>query len=488
MDVDRIAEVFKDQVLFITGATGFMGKVFLERLLRVTEVRKIFILIRPKRNKNSEERLIELFANPLFDQLKSIKSMSEILEKVIVIAGDCSYKDLNISPADRAAIVSQVSMIYHFAATVKFNEKFKCAIELNVRGTREMVKIAFDCSKLKVFCHLSTAFCHLKEKFLLNQFYEVSADPHEIIDIVEKFDEDEVGKMLSEYLCDTIPNTYVFTKGLSEAIIAKAQEKYKLPMMIARPAIILPIYKDPLPGWTDNLYNITGALAAGGLGVCRSFLCDKDDVVNITCVDYATGNVMTSVWHYLQEKPKSLYVINLEYLKCSLIDDFQKAIKARQEIPSDFVFWYPNVHFTDNVFIHFFNLIFFQWLPSLFIDFILILLGKKPMFINIQKKMFNELKIVKIFIKDNWTFDQTKIVEIYKLLNKRELESYGTESRNSEQYHRNISLGLRRFILKQKDENIGRAQMTLKIIFIIDRLVKGAFFYWIIKKLWSIFW
>lgn len=44
-------------------ATGFMGKVFLERLLRTTEVAKIYILVRPKRGKTSKERLVELLDN-----------------------------------------------------------------------------------------------------------------------------------------------------------------------------------------------------------------------------------------------------------------------------------------------------------------------------------------------------------------------------------------------------------------------------------------
>jgi len=44
-------------------ATGFMGKVFLERLLRATEVAKIYILVRPKRGKTPKERLVELLDN-----------------------------------------------------------------------------------------------------------------------------------------------------------------------------------------------------------------------------------------------------------------------------------------------------------------------------------------------------------------------------------------------------------------------------------------
>ena len=40
-----------------------MGKVFLERLLRATEVAKIYILVRPKRGKTSKERLVDLLDN-----------------------------------------------------------------------------------------------------------------------------------------------------------------------------------------------------------------------------------------------------------------------------------------------------------------------------------------------------------------------------------------------------------------------------------------
>jgi len=57
---------FAETVILLTGATGFLGKVLLEKLLRsCPRVGTIFILIRPKRNQSLEERFKELLENPV---------------------------------------------------------------------------------------------------------------------------------------------------------------------------------------------------------------------------------------------------------------------------------------------------------------------------------------------------------------------------------------------------------------------------------------
>lgn len=46
-----IQEAFADKSVFITGATGFLGKLIVEKILRsCDEVKTIYILIRQKRN------------------------------------------------------------------------------------------------------------------------------------------------------------------------------------------------------------------------------------------------------------------------------------------------------------------------------------------------------------------------------------------------------------------------------------------------------
>lgn len=56
-----ILEFYKDSTVFVTGATGFLGKLCMEKLLRTTEVGKIYVLMRPKKGKDIQKRFDELF-------------------------------------------------------------------------------------------------------------------------------------------------------------------------------------------------------------------------------------------------------------------------------------------------------------------------------------------------------------------------------------------------------------------------------------------
>lgn len=52
----------------------------------------------------------------------------------------------------------QVEVVFHGAATVRFDEPLKTAVQINVRGTREMLRLARGCTKLRAFVHISTAY------------------------------------------------------------------------------------------------------------------------------------------------------------------------------------------------------------------------------------------------------------------------------------------------------------------------------------------
>jgi fatty acyl-CoA reductase len=62
----EVAEFFRGRSVFVTGASGFMGKVLLEKLLYCcSDLRTIYILMRSKRGKTPEQRAEEMFKIPV---------------------------------------------------------------------------------------------------------------------------------------------------------------------------------------------------------------------------------------------------------------------------------------------------------------------------------------------------------------------------------------------------------------------------------------
>lgn len=60
-EVPTISEFYAGRSIFITGATGFVGKVLVEKLLRsCPDIGKLYVLIRAKKGKNIHTRLEEM--------------------------------------------------------------------------------------------------------------------------------------------------------------------------------------------------------------------------------------------------------------------------------------------------------------------------------------------------------------------------------------------------------------------------------------------
>lgn len=86
----------------------------------------------------------------LFDKLKGLHGPEFLSRKCTAIAGDVSELGLALSEEDRLRLTRSVQFIYHCAATIRFDEPLKHAVLLNTRGTKLMLDLAKECTKLEV--------------------------------------------------------------------------------------------------------------------------------------------------------------------------------------------------------------------------------------------------------------------------------------------------------------------------------------------------
>nr|CAD7268118.1 unnamed protein product [Timema shepardi] len=176
----KIAEFYKGQTLFITGASGFMGKVLLEKILYACPgVVRIYILVRPKRGKSPQTRLEEMAKLPLFHRVR--KERPHAFEKVVLVNGDVTMEDLGLSSKDRTLLEKEVTVVFHGAATLRLEAILKDAVEMNLNGTWRMLQLCKKMSRLKVLVHLSTAFCHCDYEELEEKMYPCSVNPHDVM-------------------------------------------------------------------------------------------------------------------------------------------------------------------------------------------------------------------------------------------------------------------------------------------------------------------
>lgn len=80
-----------------------------------------------------------------------------MFERVKAIPGDAGLPNLGISP-EHIALMDNVSVVFHCAATVRFDEPLRVALKLNVGATYEALLFAEKLKNLKIFMHVSTFY------------------------------------------------------------------------------------------------------------------------------------------------------------------------------------------------------------------------------------------------------------------------------------------------------------------------------------------
>lgn len=74
-----ITETFKNGTVFITGSTGFLGKLLTEKLLRSCFVKNIAILVRSKKGFNANQRVADIYK-----QTVSTKYFPKVIKHLIL--------------------------------------------------------------------------------------------------------------------------------------------------------------------------------------------------------------------------------------------------------------------------------------------------------------------------------------------------------------------------------------------------------------------
>ena len=191
----------KKEVCLLTGATGNLGNYLLKEILRQTNM-EIYCLIRAKSMEAAQDRLEGV--------LNKINMSLYEEARVHIVLGDLGEPNLGMDMDVYEKLAEKVDCIYHNGAKVHFLSDYYELKNINVNGTKEIIRFA-GYKKIKAIFYIST------------------------ISIFSKFRTNDNIIMENDDISDPgiLPIGYTQSKWVAEGLIWKAKE-CGIPVMVYR--------------------------------------------------------------------------------------------------------------------------------------------------------------------------------------------------------------------------------------------------------------
>ncbi|XP_035790532.1 fatty acyl-CoA reductase 1-like [Anopheles albimanus] len=476
---------------FVTGGTGFLGKVLIEKLLRACSgLRTIYILLRPKRGLTSEQRFREFIKHAVFDRLRD--KTPQLLEKIVCIGGDISMPQLGLKERDRLTLIEHVNIVFHVAATVRFNEGLIEAAILNTVGTKRILDLCVNMHQLQSVVHVSTAYSNPCRSEVDEIVYPSPMDPNHFIQCIQMLPGDVINAVGNK-LQGMHPNTYTLTKSMTEQLVAEYASR--LPLCIVRPSIVTGAVAEPYPGWIDNVYGITGIMMEIGRGTISSIMCDDRCTMDVIPVDIVCNTLIAAAWQTAQAShsvaaPMQVYNCTSGQINGIKWHEYGRITQeCAVRNPTKYVMLCPGFRFRTNRFIHKLIELLLHFLPAYLFDILMRVQGTKPIMAKIAKRFQKAAETGEFFAMHEWTFRNDNLRRLGSLVRQ---DVAGGEFRcdvtglDWESYIEAYMLGIRRFVLKDELDSMDQARKKLQRLFLIKRLLQiGAllFFYYICTEI-----
>jgi fatty acyl-CoA reductase len=486
-------EFYRGRCLLLTGASGFIGKQILEKLLRsCPDVEAIYVLLRSNKHQTSAGRMKHILSTTLFDRLREENEgdISALEEKIRVVPADISRPDLGISNADKQRIIQDVSVVFHLAATVSFNEPMRVAVNLNILALRRVLELCKTIPKLDAFVHVSTAYANCNLPRIEEKVYPPPLSPTQILDASEWMTDSMFDDITARVIVPR-PNTYTFTKSIAEQLLMN--ERGEIPTAIFRPSIVTATVREPIPGWIDNLNGCTGVLTAIGSGLLKAMYGVKSKTADLVPVDLVANCILATGWYTAANKDsrKDVIVYNFTsgHLKPSLNWDYvgKKCSECFRLHPLENHTWIPKGYVTTSRLKALYSLYIEVYVRMVGIDLVRRLLGKKPRMLRIHRSVRKMSSLMEYFTSHGWTWDTNNVAMLHEALSDHDKQTFNFDVRTIHwsTYFDNYCLGIREHLMHQKMSSLPSARRLLRCLQMVRRFAFAALFAFVARLLIS---
>ncbi|XP_012267649.2 fatty acyl-CoA reductase wat-like [Athalia rosae] len=493
----EVANFYANRNVLLTGGSGFLGRLLTERILRsCPNINQLFLLLRAKKGKTPHERFKELFDDVIFDRLK--RERPNFGRKVSLIEGDMMQVGLGLSVEHREQLRA-THVVLHGAATVRFDEKLRTAVNINVRGTKELLSLAKEMTNLKAFVHVSTAYANCPRSDIDEKFYPPPMNSEKLLGLLDILDDASLDH-LTPVLLGEWPNTYTFTKAVAEDTVR--QYRQNLPLCILRPSIVIATAKEPVSGWINNVYGPTGMVVGAAVGLLRTLRCDPDMVADLIPADYVVNAIIVAAWDIAKTQSLNLNSLDGPDIEeppiYNVVSSCQRpwtwgqfteyTERYAMAIPSPMCLWYYCFLLHKRAWMHKICVVFLHLVPAAIVDSILWLSGRKPMLWEAYRKIHKFSGVISYFTLQQWRFHNNATLKLAERMTPADRNEFDLDigSLNWEDYTHHHVRGLRVYLFKDPLDTVPQGRAKYRRLKIAHYTVVWTFGLLCLWLLWAL--
>ncbi|MEL7447876.1 MAG: SDR family oxidoreductase [Pseudomonadota bacterium] len=322
-----IADSLAGKHIVVIGATGFLGKVLVEALLReAPDLAKLTLLVRAGHKGEQPTMRIarELLATPLFRQLRDAIGETDFNERtarIEAVAADINQPRLGLDALRYQSLAESADLIINSAASVNFREALDKAMLTNMHAVDRLA--SFAARRNIPLLHISTCYVNGVRRGLIAEDNGApsrakrAAGPVAAHTGMQAWNTDHIVGDLETAVDATAAAHRGNERARNEAMVTLGQEKarqygwndcYTLtkwlaeqrlmarrpngPLTVLRPSIIESTARQPFGGWLEGIKvadAVIYAYAKRGLSV---FPGHKDRVIDVIPVDVVANSAL----------------------------------------------------------------------------------------------------------------------------------------------------------------------------------------------------
>jgi nucleoside-diphosphate-sugar epimerase len=318
-----VLEQLSGKQVLITGTTGFLGKVVLEKLIRaVPDIGGIYLLIRGNKSyADARSRFLnEIASSSVFDRLRHEDNEAFeafIDSRIHCITGEVTEPRFGLDAAAFKQLAGNIDAFINSAASVNFREELDKALQINTLCLDNVAALASFNRTMSVV-QVSTCYVNGKNSGQVTEsvikpageaiprstdgFYEIEELVHLLQDKIADVRARYSGKILEKKLVDLgireanhygWSDTYTFTKWLGEQLLMKALAGRSL--TILRPSIIESALEEPAPGWIEGVKVADAIILAYAREKVSLFPGKRSGIIDVIPVDLVANSIILAV-------------------------------------------------------------------------------------------------------------------------------------------------------------------------------------------------